>query len=102
MMAMLRPSSQATASSTVALARLIEKAAPLLACTRLGLPQSVSAGAAITSSTPAASAVLRIAPRLPGFSSPLQTRTSGLAETSVSGSRLDQDGKTASHPSAHL
>ena len=50
---------------------------PLLARTRLGLPQSVTGSAAMTASAPAASAVRSIAPRLPGFSTPWQSSTSG-------------------------
>ena len=45
-----------------------ENTVPLEARTTFGLPQSVTGSAAITASTPAASAVRRMAPRLPGFS----------------------------------
>ena len=54
-----------------------ENTVPLLARTRLGLPQSVTGSAAMTASAPAASAVRSIAPRLPGFSTPWHSSTSG-------------------------
>src|SRR5664280_1200792 len=58
-----------------------EKTVPLLARTRLGLLQSVTGSTATTASTPAASAVRNIAPRLPGFSTPWQMRANGANPT---------------------
>ncbi len=64
----------ASTSAVVALATGTANSVPLLARTTLGLPQSVTGSAATTASTPAASAVRSIAPRLPGFSTPWLTR----------------------------
>src|SRR5674476_1455547 len=68
-------------SSVLSEATGTENTVPLLARTRLGFPQSVTGSAATTASTPAASAVRSIAPRLPGFSTPWQISTSGVGPT---------------------
>src|SRR6516164_4766573 len=73
-----RSAVQASTSAVGAEATGTEKTVPLLARTTFGFPQSVTGSAAITAATPAASAVRRIAPRLPGFSTPSQISTSGL------------------------
>src|SRR5262249_37713116 len=72
---------------------------PLLARITFGLPQSVTGSAAITAVPPAASAVRRMAPRLPGFSTPAQIRTSGSAAAGRSASPARIAGTTASQPS---
>ena len=69
--------SQASVSPSVALATGTENTVPLDPRTTLGLPQSVTGSTAMTASTPAASAVRSMAPRLPGFSRPSQTSSSG-------------------------
>ena len=64
-------------SSAAAAAIGTANTVPLLARTTFGLPQSATGEAAITASTPAASAVRSMAPRLPGFSTASQTSTTG-------------------------
>ena len=63
-----RPARKSSTSGIDAEATGTENTVPLEARTTFGLPQSVTGSAAITASTPAASAVRRMAPRLPGFS----------------------------------
>ncbi len=94
-----RSSSQANTSSVVAEATGTEKTVPLLARTTFGFAQSVTGSAAITAATPAASAVRRIAPRLPGFSTPSQISTSGQAPGSSAARLVRTAGSTASQPS---
>ena len=65
-------------SDDVAAVRTV-KIPPMLERIRLGLYMSVSGSQTITASTPAASALLRIAPRLPGFSTDSRTTTSGFS-----------------------
>ena len=86
-------------SRVVAVATGTENTVPLLARTTLGLPQSVTGSAATTAATPAASAVRSMAPRLPGFSMPSQTRTSGSGGRSRSASATPATGTTARNPS---
>ena len=74
------------------------KTVALLARMTLGLPQSATGDAAITASTPTASAVRSIAPRLPGFSIASHTSTNGLAPSAMSLERpggVGDDGKPA-------
>ena len=92
-------SSQANTSAVPAEATGTENTVPLLARTTLGFAQSVTGSAAITAVTPAASAVRRIAPRLPGFSTPSQISTSGLAPGRSAARLADTAGSTASQPS---
>ena len=94
-----RAAIQARTSAEDAEATGTEKTVPLLARTTFGLPQSVAGSAAITAATPAASAVRRIAPRLPGFSTPSQTKTSGPAPGSSRSRPVGIAGTTASQPS---
>ena len=83
----------------LAVATGTEKTVALLARMTLGLPQSATADAAMTASTPAASAVRTMAPRLPGFSIASQTSTSGLALSGMSSSGRSGLATTASQPS---
>ena len=92
-------SSQANTSAVLAEATGTENTVPLLARTTFGFAQSVTGSAAITAVTPAASAVRRIAPRLPGFSTPSQISTSGLVPGSSVARLVRTAGSTASQPS---
>src|SRR5262249_14308583 len=94
-----RPAIHASTSAEVAEATGTEKTVPLLARTTFGLPQSVTGSAAITAAAPAASAVRRIAPRLPGFSTLSQTSTSGRGPGSSRLRPAGTAGTTASQPS---
>ena len=69
------------------------KIVPRLARIAFGLKRSVRASAAITASAPAPSAVRRIAPRLPGFSTASTTTTSGSAGRSAISASSDVDGE---------
>ena len=70
--------SRAGAESVVT--RGTEKIAPRLARMTLGLYSSTKGSHTITASTPAASAVRSIAPRLPGFSTVSNTRSKGFSD----------------------
>ena len=68
-------------SSEVAVATGTVKIAPMLERIRLGLYISVRGSHTMTASAPAASALLRTAPRLPGFSTASSTTTRGFSFT---------------------
>ena len=71
------------------------KIVPRLARIAFGLKRSVRGSAAMTASAPAPSAVRRIAPRLPGFSTASTTTTSGSAgETSGRRGRSTASGRS--------
>ena len=93
-----RARNQATTSSVGACATGTANSVPLLARTTLGLAQSVTGDAATTASTPAASAVRSIAPRLPGFSMPSTTSTragAGRSSASSAARRVRHQGQEA-------
>ena len=69
--------SQSSVAAVDAAAIGTRKIVPRLARMAFGLNRSVSGSAAIRPLAPAPSAVRRIAPRLPGFSTPSTTTTSG-------------------------
>src|SRR5665647_2975414 len=96
---MLLSDNHANVSAVLADATGTENTVPLLARTRLGFPQSVTGSAATTASTPAASAVRNIAPRLPGFSTPWQISASGVAPTRRSEHLRTTESTTARKPS---
>ena len=76
-----------------------ENSTPVEARTTLGLKISVTGSQTMTASHPAASALRRMVPRLPGFSIASTTSRNGAAG-SVSSSRLRRHwGATASSPS---
>ena len=72
---------------------------PSEARTTLGLNGSVVGSATITASTPAASAVRSMVPRLPGFSIPSITSRSGSGRSLIRSRPVSNWGATAKSPS---
>ena len=95
-----RPRSQASTSPGAAAATGSEKIVPRLARITLGLNRSVRGSATTRAETPAPSALRSTAPTLPGFSTPSNTATSGLAGKTRSSSRR-RPGVPGARPPPH-